>query len=72
MPAPIPPKKPARAGRKGVSWKPGFMMQRLPRKATTTAPICTASGFSRRSQTEKRMAKKGESLLSMLASARAR
>ena len=71
-PAAAPLMKPAKDGTKGAPSKPGLMMSTLPSRAVSTPPICTAVGFSRSRSTEKMMAKKGESLLSILASASTR
>ena len=46
------------------------MMHTLPKKATSTPSTCTRFGFSRSRKIENRMAKNGESLLSIFASGR--
>ena len=69
VPAPNPPNKPIRAGKTAVKDPVGRMINKAPIKATTVVKISNLDGISFSINIERMIAKNGESLFNMLASA---
>ncbi len=69
IPAPIPPRSPIKAGSAVTEAKPGLITNKLPIKAIHTQLAANGCIFSFRSRNENKMAKNGDSLFKIDASA---